>query len=141
MPRPCSTNFVHYHLIAAENLSLGKFSGVRELYRAITSEILCMQLMKLGFASAILPDLDFHQVFSFAKEVGYACVEVMCWPPSKADRRYAGITHIDLTTLDDQTIASVQKTVAETGVQISALGYYPNVLSPDLAKLKNVPST
>lgn len=90
--------------------------------------------MKLGFASAILPDLDFKQVFSLASEIGYSCVEVMCWPPSKADRRYAGITHIDLTNLNDETVQSVQEVVAETGVKISALGYYPNVLSPDLAE-------
>ena len=53
--------------------------------------------MQLGFASAILPDLNFEQVFTLAAEIGYRCVEVMCWPPSKAERRYAGITHIDLT--------------------------------------------
>ncbi len=66
---------------------------------------------------------------TFAAEVGYACVEVMCWPPSKAERRYSGITHIDLTSLDAAKIAEVETIVQQTGVAISSLGYYPNCLS------------
>src|SRR2546430_13480185 len=33
----------------------------------------------------------------FRSDEGFACVEVMCWPPGKGDRKYAGITHIDVT--------------------------------------------
>jgi sugar phosphate isomerase/epimerase len=90
--------------------------------------------MQLGFASAILPDLELDEVLTFAAEVGYACVEVMCWPPSKADRRYAGITHIDLTQLNDRSIAEVQRLVDRTGVAISSLGYYPNCLANNPAE-------
>lgn len=86
-------------------------------------------MIQLGFASAILPDLSLSQVMQFAAEVGYQCVEVMCWPPSKAERRYAGITHIDLTRFDDAALREVQTIVADTGVAISSLGYYPNCLS------------
>ena len=42
--------------------------------------------MKLGFVSAILPDLSLEEVLRFAADTGYSCVEVMCWPPSKAER-------------------------------------------------------
>ncbi len=87
-------------------------------------------MIQLGFASAILPELGFHELFEFAAEVGFDCVEVMCWPPSKAERRYAGITHIDATKLDDSGIKEIETTVERTGVAISALGYYPNALSP-----------
>jgi sugar phosphate isomerase/epimerase len=93
-------------------------------------------MIQLGFASAILPDLNLEQVLTFAAEVGYKCVEVMCWPPSKAERRYAGITHIDLTRFDDKTVQAAEKIVQATGVSISALGYYPNCLSKDLAEAK-----
>jgi len=55
--------------------------------------------MQLGFVTAILPDLSFEQVVDFASATGYACIEVMCWPQGKAERRYAGITHIDCATL------------------------------------------
>lgn len=93
-------------------------------------------MIKLGFVSAIVPDLSFEETFSFAKESGYDCVEVMCWPKGKAERRYAGVTHIDVVNLSDADIASIQKTVSETGVAISGLGYYPNPLTPDLAEAK-----
>ena len=54
--------------------------------------------MQLGFVSAILPDLSLAEVLRFAAETGYDCVEVMCWPVSKAERRYAGVTHVDVMT-------------------------------------------
>lgn len=88
-------------------------------------------MIELGFASAILPELSFEEVMTLAAEIGYDCVEVMCWPVSKAERRYAGITHIDINTLDDQAKQSIHEVVKQTGVSISALGYYPNCLSPD----------
>ena len=43
-----------------------------------------------------------YQVFDIAKKVGYQCVEVMCWPVGKAERRYAGVTHIDATKNDPE---------------------------------------
>jgi sugar phosphate isomerase/epimerase len=88
-------------------------------------------MIQLGFASAILPDLSLREILELAAEIGYDCVEVMCWPPSKAERRYAGVTHIDLTQLDDRLIHEIRSLVESTGVKISALGYYPNALSPD----------
>jgi sugar phosphate isomerase/epimerase len=92
--------------------------------------------MQLGFVSAIVPDLGFDEVFQLARETGYECVEVMCWPPGRAERRYSGVTHIDVTTLDHAGIEKIQRTVADTGVQISGLGYYPNPLTPDAAEAK-----
>ncbi|MGQ9681492.1 MAG: sugar phosphate isomerase/epimerase family protein [Anaerolineae bacterium] len=87
--------------------------------------------MQLGFVSAILPDLTLEQVLRVAAREGYACVEVMCWPRGKAERRYAGVTHIDVANLSDGDVARIQALVAETGVSISGLGYYPNPLAPD----------
>ncbi|MDB5349982.1 MAG: iolE 3 [Planctomycetota bacterium] len=84
--------------------------------------------MKLGFVSAILPDLPFGEVLQTASELGYSCVEVMCWPPGKAERRYAGVSHLDVTTLDPETIEELTRS---HGVSISGLGYYPNPLSAD----------
>ncbi|WP_146520220.1 sugar phosphate isomerase/epimerase family protein [Stieleria varia] len=90
--------------------------------------------MQLGFVSAILPDLNLDQVFQTANEIGYDCVEVMCWPVGKSTRRYAGITHIDVATLDESAIANVQECIDKHFVAISGLGYYPNALSPDKAE-------
>ena len=83
--------------------------------------------MKLGFVSAILPELTFEEIMKTAHEIGYDCVEVMCWPKGKAERRYAGVTHIDVSNLN---FSEIKKAVNNTGVEISALGYYPNPLSP-----------
>lgn len=87
--------------------------------------------MQLGFVSAILPDLSLAEVLRFAAETGYRCVEVMCWPVGKAERRYAGVTHLDVTELSPAKVAEVRRLCESTGVAISGLGYYPNPLSPD----------
>src|SRR5262245_17082298 len=87
-------------------------------------------VMQLGFVSALFGDLSLDEVFAFAADEGFACVELMCWPPGKADRRYAGVTHLDVTRLDEQA-DHVRELVKSTGVSISGLGYYPNPLDPD----------
>ena len=87
--------------------------------------------MQLGFVSAILPDQSLEQVLSIASEIGYDCVEVMCWPKGKAERRYAGVTHIDVDNLDDGEIRRIHDMVAHYQVNISGLGYYPNPLVAD----------
>ena len=87
--------------------------------------------MQLGLVSAILPELALGELFRFATDEGFARVEVMCWPPGKAERRYAGVTHIDVSDLSEAGVEAVRAVTAETGVGISALGYYPNPLDPD----------
>jgi sugar phosphate isomerase/epimerase len=84
--------------------------------------------MKLGFVSAILSELSLDEVFAFAAKTGYSSVEVMCWPPGKAERRYSGVTHIDVTNLDGPAVLDL---AARHGVAISGLGYYPNPLASD----------
>src|SRR5437868_5481511 len=87
--------------------------------------------MQLGFVSAILPDLTLEEVLAFAADEGFGCVELMCWPPGGADRRYAGVTHIDVTRFGDDEVGRVRDVVDKRGVSISGLGYYPNPLHPD----------
>jgi sugar phosphate isomerase/epimerase len=87
--------------------------------------------MQLGFVSAILPDLDLEAVLDFGAAEGFECVELMCWPVGKAERRYAGVTHIDVANLTDAQASQIRRMCADKGVAISGLGYYPNVLSPD----------
>ena len=88
-------------------------------------------MIKIGFLSAILADLTFEEVISFAAESGYSCVEIMCWPVGKAERRYAGVTHIDVTNLSEEKVDNIQNLLKEKGVSISGLGYYPNPLEAD----------
>jgi sugar phosphate isomerase/epimerase len=90
--------------------------------------------VQLGFVSAILPDATLEQVLGTAAELGYDCVELMCWPAGKAERRYAGVTHMDVTEFTDADAANVRRQAAAAGVAISGLGYYPNPLAPDPAE-------
>jgi sugar phosphate isomerase/epimerase len=94
--------------------------------------------MKLGFVSAILLDLPLEEVIRFAAETGYSCVELMCWPKGKAERRYAGVTHIDVTGFKAADADKVRAVLADSGVSISALGYYPNYLTPNADEARAV---
>ena len=88
-------------------------------------------IFPLGFVSAILPDATLETVLRTAAELRYDCVELMCWPPGDADRRYAGVTHIDVDAID--TPGDLQRRLSDSGVAVSGLGFYPNPLSPDPA--------
>ena len=87
--------------------------------------------MKIGFVSAILPELSLDEVLGFAAEAGFSSVEVMCWPPGKVERRYAGITHLDASSFGPADVRRVHDLTAKHRVAISGLGYYPNPLSAD----------
>ena len=89
--------------------------------------------MKLGFVTAILPEFSFEEVLQTAADIGYDCVEVMCWPVGKAERRYAGVTHIDVSDFAKADADAVHALCEKYGVSISALGYYPNALDPTVA--------
>jgi sugar phosphate isomerase/epimerase len=87
--------------------------------------------MQLGFVSAILWDLSLEEVLAFARQEGFTCVELMCWPAGGAERRYAGVTHLDVADFTDDKAARVHELVRTHGVGVSGLGYYPNPLDPD----------
>lgn len=93
-------------------------------------------MLKLGFVSAILADQTLPEVLEFAAESGFDCVELMCWPKGKAERRYAGVTHVDVVDMKKGDAARIKDQCAEAGVAISGLGYYPNPLTSDLAEAK-----
>jgi sugar phosphate isomerase/epimerase len=85
--------------------------------------------MKLGFVSAILPDFSLAEVLSTGADIGYDCVELMCWPRGKAERRYAGVTHVDVEDFSASRASEVNGLAREHGIEISGLGYYPNPLA------------
>ena len=89
--------------------------------------------MKLGFVSAILPEYSFEQLIAYASHIKMDCVEVAAWPVGKAERRYAGVTHIDVASLDKAKAEYINHYLQEKNVEISAIGYYPNPLDPDPA--------
>ena len=90
--------------------------------------------MKLGFVSAILDGWTFEEMIDTASEMGYTCVEVACWPCGKAERRYAGVSHINVDELTDEKVAYIKEYCAKKNVEISSLAYYPNAMDGNLEK-------
>ena len=90
--------------------------------------------MKMGVVSAILDGWSFEEMIDTLSEMGFSCVEVACWPQGKAERRYAGVSHIDVDNLADEKAEYILNYCKEKKVEISSLGYYPNTLDPDLEK-------
>ncbi len=94
--------------------------------------------MKLGFFTAALPGSTLEQAAQWGAESGFQAIEIACWPPEKATRRYAGVTHINVTDLDKAQAKAIRKRLDGYGLTISSLGYYPNPLHPDGQHRKTV---
>ena len=88
--------------------------------------------MKLGILTAPFPDASLAEVAHWASTSGFEALEIACWPKSSgATRRYAGTSHIDVATVSAAQAKQIAADLAEMGLSISALGYYPNPLHPD----------
>lgn len=87
--------------------------------------------MKLGFNSAILDGCTFEEVIDFASDNGFSCVELCAWPIGKAERKYAGVSHLNVDNLDVNYIKGYTEL---KGIQISAIAYYPNPLDSNHEK-------
>lgn len=90
--------------------------------------------MKLGLVSAILDQSNFEEMIDYVSECGLECVEVACWPAGKVERRYAGVSHIDVDSLTDDKVNHILEYAKSRSVSISALGYYPNPLDANAEK-------
>jgi len=87
--------------------------------------------MKLGFLTAAFPDSPLEKIAQWGAESGFQAIEIACWPVGKATRRYAGVTHIDVSTLTKTKAREIRKMLDSYGLPISSLAYYPNPLHPD----------
>lgn len=87
--------------------------------------------MKFGLLSSILDGWNFEEVIDFASENGFRCVELACWPAGKAERRYAGVNHIDIEGLNEEKIQYILKYCSDRNVEISSLAFYPNTMDPN----------
>lgn len=92
--------------------------------------------MKLGFVSAILDTWTYEEMIDFASDHGFQCVEVACWPIGKAERRYAGVSHIDVDRVlaDDEYAKHILDYSKEKKVELSSLAFYPNTMDGDRKK-------
>lgn len=94
--------------------------------------------MKVGLLTSILEQWDFEEVVDIASKIGFESLEVACWPIGDAERRYAGVSHIDVVRIaeDEEYKQHILDCLNEKGITISALAYYPNTMDPDLEKRK-----
>ena len=90
--------------------------------------------MKLGLLTAPLPDVPLLEIADWASAQGFEELEVCTWPVSAGtNRRYAGITHIDVDGLTKDKGDEIVGELKKRNITMSALGYYPNNLHPDPA--------
>ena len=87
--------------------------------------------MKLGFFTAALPGNTLEEAAKWGAENGFEAIEIACWPAQKATRRYAGVSHIDVNTLNQEQAKETRAMLDDCGLTISSLGYYPNPLHPE----------
>jgi sugar phosphate isomerase/epimerase len=88
--------------------------------------------VKLGFITAPFPATPLEEVADWAAGVGFDFLEVCCWPRGEGEtRRYAGTSHIDVEGLSESRAKEIVEDVSGRGIEIPALGYYPNPLHPD----------
>ena len=90
--------------------------------------------MKVGIISAILDGWTFEEMIDVVSDMGFSCVEVACWPKGEAERRYAGVSHIDVDEMDDKRALEILEYCKKKNVQISALAFYPNTMEADIIK-------
>ena len=90
--------------------------------------------MKLGIVSAIYDGFTFEEAVENAVKNGCECLEVACWPQGKAERRYAGVSHIDVENTTPEYITYIKNFCAEKGIEISSLAFYPNTMDGNLEK-------
>lgn len=87
--------------------------------------------MKLGLLTAPFEDSSLLEVAQWAASVGYEQLEVASWPAAGAEaRRYAGTAHLPIEDMTADRGQQIVGELAEVGISISALGYYPNNLHP-----------
>jgi sugar phosphate isomerase/epimerase len=92
--------------------------------------------MKLGVFTAAFPSLSLEEIAPWATRTGFEMLEIACWPVGKANRRYAGVTHIDVEGLTKAQAGQIGQMLQSHGLGISSLGFYPNALhaDPDVRK-------
>ena len=92
----------------------------------------------MGLTSAILDGWNYEEMIDICSNMGFECAEVACWPAGKAERRYAGVSHIDVDRVlkDSEYAKYILAYAYDKGIQISSLAFYPNTMDGDLAKRK-----
>ena len=77
-----------------------------------------------------LDKCNYEEMIDTISGMGFECAEVACWPQGKAERRYAGVSHIDVVRVlkDDKYAKHVLDYAKDHNITISSLAFYPNTM-------------
>jgi sugar phosphate isomerase/epimerase len=81
--------------------------------------------MHIGMLTAPMADRPLEQVVAFAQQNGFAALEVTAGP---------GGVNLDSANLDEARAKQIRSLLDKSGVTISSLAFYANLLDPDPAK-------
>jgi len=85
--------------------------------------------MKLGILTAPFEGTGLMDVAEWSATNGFSALEIACWPALGGEaRRYAGTSHINVDGLSKAQGGEIVGELADKGIEISGLGYYPNPL-------------
>lgn len=95
--------------------------------------------MKLGILTAPFADTELMDVADWSASAGFEALEIACWPAKDGEaRRYAGTAHIDVDGITKARASDVAGALADKGIAVSGLGYYPNPLHAEAAHRERV---
>ncbi len=88
--------------------------------------------MKLGLLTAPFADTSLAEVAAWSASAGFEALEIACWPSAVAEkRRYAGTCHIAVEDMTPARGSEIMGMLADKGLSVAGLGYYPNPLHAD----------
>lgn len=88
--------------------------------------------MKLGILTAPFANWPLEAVADYAAGAGFQALEIACWPAAGGEkRRYAGTAHLPVEDMTPARASAIKGMLAEKGLIVSGLGYYPNPLHAD----------
>jgi len=88
--------------------------------------------VKLGFLTACMPERELGEIAKWAGEHGYEALEIAAWPQI-ADRPFTA-SHIAADAFDDAEADRVSGALADNGLVLNSIAFYPNNLDPDPAE-------
>jgi sugar phosphate isomerase/epimerase len=90
--------------------------------------------VKLGILTAPFAGTSLADVASWSASAGFEALEIACWPSGSGEkRRYAGTSHIAVENMTPLRASEIMGGLADKGLSVSGLGYYPNPLHADAA--------
>jgi sugar phosphate isomerase/epimerase len=88
--------------------------------------------MQLGILTAPFADTPLEGVADWAAGAGFRALEIACWPRTGGERRrYAGTAHLPIEEMTRARGSEIMGMLADRGLAVSGLGYYPNPLHAD----------